>query len=218
MARPISIQTDVILRAARTMFMRDGYRASTARIAREAGVSEGSVFKHFKSKANLFLTAMEVEAGDPAWETHLLEGAGRVDPQEALESAGLQLLKQLRLTLPRLMMVNASGVTIPNHHVPGERPCPLQKMDVLRRYFTAEVRCGRLAMDSPQIQAHLFIGALAHYAWCETLFGHRSGSPASYVRGLVDTILRATRVPLSGRKGARLSCGTMQGKKTRGIK
>jgi AcrR family transcriptional regulator len=217
MARPISIQTDVILEAARKVFMRDGYQAGTARIAREAGVSEGSVFKHFKSKANLFLAAMEVEAGEPAWETHLLEGAGFVEPKVALESAGLQLLKQLRLTLPRLMMVNASGVTIPNHHVPGERPCPLQKMDVLRRYFTAEVRAGRLAMASPQIQAHLFIGALAHYAWCETLFGHRSGSPTAYVRGLVETILRATLVPVGGRKGSRSSCGTIQGKKARGI-
>lgn len=200
MARPVSIQTDAILEAARKVFMRDGYQAGTARIAREAGVSEGSVFKHFKSKANLFLAAMEVEAGDPAWEERLLQGAGQEDPRKALESAGLQLLQQLRLTLPRLMMVKAGGVTIPNHHLPGERPCPLQKMEVFRRYFAAEVRAGRLAMANPQIQAHLFIGALAHYAWCETLFGHRSGAPAVYVRTVVDTILKATLVLQKGKK------------------
>jgi hypothetical protein len=88
-------------------------------------------------------------------------------------------------------MVNASGLTIPNHHPPGEKPCPLQRMDVFRRYFTAETHAGRMRMANPAVQAHLFVGALAHYAWCETLFGHRSGSPATYVRGVVDTILKA---------------------------
>lgn len=195
MARPKSIQTDTILEAARKVFMRDGYQAGTARIAREAGVSEGSLFKHFKSKANLFLAAMEVEAGGTAWEERLMEGVGKTDPREALGSAGLQLLEQLRLTLPRLMMINASGVTIPNHDLPGEAPHPVQKMDSLCRYFTAEIRAGRLAMTSPRIQAHLFLGALAHYAWCETLFGYRSASPVVYVKTLVNTILKAAEQP-----------------------
>ena len=56
---------------------------------------------------------MAVEAGNPTWEKDLLTGVGRVPPRKALESAGLQLLEQLRLTLPRLMMISASGVTIP---------------------------------------------------------------------------------------------------------
>ncbi len=191
MARTVSIRKETILDAARRVFMRDGYKGSTAGIAREAGISEGSLFKHFRNKPALFMAAMEVEAGNPAWEEHLLKGAGHAEPRQALESAGMQLMQQLRLTLPRLIMVNASGLTIPNHHPPGERPCPLQKMDVFRRYFAAEMRAGRMRMANPQIQAHLFIGALAHYAWCETLFGHRSGSPAAYVRGVVDTILKA---------------------------
>ena len=97
MARPQSIQTGTILDAARKVFMRDGYQAGTARIAREAGVSEGSLFKHFKSKANLFLAAMEVEAGGTAWEERLMAGVGKGDPRKTLESAGLQLLEQLRL-------------------------------------------------------------------------------------------------------------------------
>jgi AcrR family transcriptional regulator len=206
MSRPVSIQREAILDIARKVFMRDGYRASTARIAKEVGISEGSIFKHFKSKASLFLAAMEVEAGDPAWEERLLAGAGREEPCKALESAGLQLLEQMRLTLPRLMMINSSGVTIPKHDVGDELPRPLQTMDVLRRYFTAEVRAGRMSMASPRIQAHLFVGALAHYAWCETLFDYQSGPPAIYVRTLVDTVLKATLVgtgAITGRQGQR---------------
>lgn len=211
MARPKSIQTDTILEAARKVFMRDGYQAGTARIAREAGVSEGSIFKHFKSKANLFLAAMEVEAGVTAWEERLMAGVGQIAPRKALESAGIQLLEQLRLTLPRLMMINASGVTIPNHDLPGEVPHPVQKMDVLCRYFTAEIQAGRLSMTSPRIQSHLFLGALAHYAWCETLFDYRSATPAVYVKTLVDTILSASRA--KGRVSSRTARTTRTSRK-----
>lgn len=136
MARPQSIQTETILEATRKVFMRDGYQAGTARIAREAGGT--------------------------AWEEYLMASVGKTDPQKALGSAGIHLLEQLRLTLPRLMMVSASGVTIPNHDLPGEVPHPVQKMDALCRYFSAEIRAKRLSMDSPRIQAHLFLGALAH--------------------------------------------------------
>lgn len=191
MARPVSIQREVMLDAARRVFMRDGYKASTALIAREAGVSEGSLFKHFKNKCGLFLAAMDTSTGEDTWEDRLLASVGRDNPQAALESAGIHILKQLRLILPRLMMVTSSGVTIPKHDHPGERPPPLLKMDVICRYFKAEIKAGRLVMASPQIQAHTFLGALSHYAWCETLFGYRSASPRTYVKTLVDTILTA---------------------------
>ncbi|MEI6516533.1 MAG: TetR/AcrR family transcriptional regulator, partial [bacterium] len=188
---PVSIQREVMLDAARRVFMRDGYKASTALIAREAGVSEGSLFKHFKNKCGLFLAAMDTSTGEDTWEDRLLASVGRDNPQTALESAGIHILEQLRLILPRLMMVTSSGVTIPKHDHPGERPPPLLKMDVICRYFKAEIKAGRLAMASPQIQAHTFLGALSHYAWCETLFGYRSASPRTYVKTLVDTILTA---------------------------
>ncbi|MEI8352490.1 MAG: TetR/AcrR family transcriptional regulator [bacterium] len=192
MSRPVSIQSNTILDAARKVFMRDGFKAGTAVIAREAGVSEGSLFKHFKNKCNLFLMAMDINAGEPSWEDNLLAAAGRADLRTTLESAGLHLLQHLRLVLPRLMMVSSSGVTIPKHDQPGQRPPPLRKMDLLCRYFTAEVKAGRLVMDSPRIQAHAFLGALSHYAWCETLFGYRAAGPETYVKTLVDTLLKAT--------------------------
>lgn len=192
MARPVSIQTNTILDAARKVFMRDGFKAGTAVIAREAGISEGSLFKHFKNKCNLFLMAMNTNAGEPSWEDNLMAAAGRADLRATLESTGLHLLQHLRLVLPRLMMVSSSGVTIPKHDHPGQRPPPLRKMDLLCRYFTAEVKAGRLVMDSPRIQAHAFLGALSHYAWCETLFNHRPASPEAYVKALVDALLKAT--------------------------
>lgn len=194
MARPITIQTDRILEAARRVFMKHGYRASTASIAKAAGVSEGSLFKHFKTKVNLFLAALEVTPGEQSWQDRLLASAGKADLRQTLETAGINLLEQLRLILPRLMMINSSGITIPKHDQPGSPP-PLQKMEVICAYFKAEIKAGRLVMASPEIQAHAFLGALSHYAWCETLLGYCAAPPKDYVKTLVDTLLKATTRP-----------------------
>jgi AcrR family transcriptional regulator len=49
-----------ILRCATTVFARSNYRvAGMAEIAREAGISEPTVYKHFASKKQLFITILE---------------------------------------------------------------------------------------------------------------------------------------------------------------
>jgi len=50
-----------ILEAALQLFAEDGYNAvSTSKVARMAGVSEGLVFRHFKSKEGLLNAVMEM--------------------------------------------------------------------------------------------------------------------------------------------------------------
>jgi AcrR family transcriptional regulator len=191
MARPASIREEHILDVARRVFMAEGYKAGTARIAREAGVSEGSLFKHFKTKTGLFLAAMDVQTGEPAWQERFLAGAGKGDLRATLEAAGAHLLQRLRTLLPRLMMVTASGITLPRHcgDRSSERP-PVQHIKLMTRFFKAEIRAGRMVMDTPEIHAHAFMGALSHYAWCETMLGYRPASPRAYVRGLVGSLLQ----------------------------
>ena len=111
MARPVSINNDAILDAARRVFLKYGYQAGTARVAREAGVSEGSLFKHFKSKEALFLAAMAVESQEQEWEARLMKSVGVGDIDVTLAEVGLQVLRHLQIMMPCVMMVNASGVT-----------------------------------------------------------------------------------------------------------
>ncbi len=195
MARPVTIQTERILEAARSVFMKHGYRASTAQIAKAAGVSEGSLFKHFKTKVNLFLAALDVKPGEQSWQDRLMASVGSGNIRSTLEEAGIQLLEQLRIILPRLMMINSSGIIIPKHDHPGVPPPPLQKMEVMCAYFKLEIKAGRLAMASPEILSHAFLGALSHYAWCETILGYRAAPPKVYVKTLVDTFLKAAGRP-----------------------
>ncbi len=50
------MKKEVILEAAARLFAKNGYaRTSTVALAQEAGVAEGTIFRHFKSKEDLFI-------------------------------------------------------------------------------------------------------------------------------------------------------------------
>ncbi|WP_179394811.1 TetR/AcrR family transcriptional regulator [Lacticaseibacillus absianus] len=56
----LSAKQKAVLRASLTLFAQQGYaRTSTADIARAAGVSEGTVYKRFKTKADLLAALMQ---------------------------------------------------------------------------------------------------------------------------------------------------------------
>lgn len=194
MARPMRIQDAAILEATRPVFLKHGYKVSSTRLARAAGISEGSLFKHFKSKTALFLAAMKMESDEPAWQDRLQEAAGKDDIQRTLEFAGAQLLRHQRLILPRIMMVRASGITLHgDYHPQGEVPHHVQLVRHLADYFSAEMKAGRLAMQNPESQAHAFVGALTHYAFCETVYNYRPAPPERFVQTVVATILCSAR-------------------------
>ena len=55
------IDDQKLLEVARDVFLRRGVGATTAEVAKKAGISQASVFKHFKSKQRLFFAAMKAE-------------------------------------------------------------------------------------------------------------------------------------------------------------
>src|SRR5690348_5454664 len=58
MARPARIQNAVILAAAREVYRRRGLAGTTKKIAKKAGVAEGTLFERFDNPPKLFLEAM----------------------------------------------------------------------------------------------------------------------------------------------------------------
>ena len=83
-ARPKSITNEQILGAAQDAFLESGLAATTADIARRAGISEGTIFKRFGSKDDLFLAAMGLEQ-EPPWVATLDELVGNGDLRCNLE-------------------------------------------------------------------------------------------------------------------------------------
>ena len=58
--QPAEVRRETILDAAIRVFARTAYRAAgTAEIAREAGVAEPTIYRHFDSKHELYLAALE---------------------------------------------------------------------------------------------------------------------------------------------------------------
>jgi AcrR family transcriptional regulator len=94
---------DQILRGAAAVFSRDGYEgASVARIAQEAGVSKGTLYNHFDSKAAMFAAWV---AGECAERLAVLfaDGGGEEDPAPALAAIGTRMIG---------MMLSFAGETI----------------------------------------------------------------------------------------------------------
>ncbi len=201
MSRPVSIQSETILEAARTVFLAHGFKVSTARIAREAGISEGSLFKHFKTKDDLFLAAMDTELSGSSWQDLLKKSAGHGSIRATLETAGLEILNHLQIILPRIMMVSSSGIVVAGpHHCSQTRISPaIKKLRALAAYFRAEIDRGRLTMTNPEVHAQIFIGSLMHYVLQQTLFNFRPATPQAYVRTVVALMVGG---PATGKRTA----------------
>lgn len=194
MSRPVSIQRETILEAARHVFLAHGFKASTARIAREAGISEGSLFKHFKTKDDLFLAAMDTELSGSSWQELLKKSVGRGAIRATLETAGLEILNHLQVILPRIMMVSSSGIVLtgpPQCRRPRVSPA-IKKLQALACYFRAEIDRGRLTMTNPEVHAQIFIGSLMNYVLQQTLFNFRPATPQVYVRTVVALMVGGT--------------------------
>jgi TetR/AcrR family acrAB operon transcriptional repressor len=87
-----------IIEAARVVFHRNGVNRSTLeQIAREAGVTRGAVYWHFKDKAELF-AAMRADAFDPMRERcdSILLSDAYENPLDAVEAALIEFFSVLK--------------------------------------------------------------------------------------------------------------------------
>ncbi|MEK6702161.1 MAG: helix-turn-helix domain-containing protein, partial [Planctomycetota bacterium] len=81
---PAAQRREQLLDHAADLFSRHGYaRATTAELAKSAGITEPIIYRHFASKRDLFIALIERSADRTLamWETHL---AGATDPAERL--------------------------------------------------------------------------------------------------------------------------------------
>src|SRR5436305_1987820 len=101
MARQTTITDDQILAAARALFLEKGVSATAAEVAAKAGCAEGSIFKRFGTKADLFRAAMlpnDVE--EVPWLKTLVAGLGKGDLEQHLVEVGLLAIDFFRGFMP----------------------------------------------------------------------------------------------------------------------
>jgi TetR/AcrR family transcriptional regulator, mexJK operon transcriptional repressor len=147
-----------ILAGAARVFAADGYEgASMARISNEAGVSKGTLYNYFESKAALF-TAYVAETCQH-YLAHVFDGAGHGgDPAEVLRGIGRRMLEMMLsdtgLTIYR--MVIAEAAKFPERAQGFFESGPARAIDFMARWLAEEDRQGRLVVADPSFAAEQF--------------------------------------------------------------
>jgi AcrR family transcriptional regulator len=205
MARPATIKDETIIEAAREVFLERGIRATTAEVAERAGVSEGTVFKRFRSKAELFTAAMQSHIAEPAWFATLTERVGKGSVEQALFDVGMEMIAFFRTIMPLMMMSwsNPGPDGLPEP-LRAPNPPPIRALRALAGFFEAEMRAGRLRRHDPEIVARAFLGGMSSYAFFEVLLKAHVQLPLpaeTYVRGLVSTLWSGIEPEAATKKG-----------------
>jgi AcrR family transcriptional regulator len=192
MARPVSIKPETILDAAREVFLERGIQATTAEVAERAGISEGTIFKRYKSKIDLFRAAMGKDLIDPSWSQRLTARVGHGPVEDNLFDIGMGIIAFFRELMPLMMMAwsNPAPNGLPGP-LAGPNPPPMRALKLLTGFFEAEMRGGRLRKHDAEIVARTFLGGLNNFVFFEVLYRANNELPLAaetYVRGLVQLL------------------------------
>jgi AcrR family transcriptional regulator len=201
MPRPTSISHEKIIRAAREVFLEKGLQATTAEVAKRAGVAEGTIFYKFKTKHDLFRAAMVSDFGaeGPDWLKKLVDSVGQGDLKQNLVEAVLGAIEFFRQLLPLIMhsLANAKLAGLPEELLEPNPP-PLRILKRLSSVFEAEMRAGRLRRHDAEVLARMFMGSVMQYVFFEMLLAAHRELPlpaASYARSVVDLLWTGAAPP-----------------------
>jgi AcrR family transcriptional regulator len=190
LARPTIIDDELLLAVASKLFSERGLSVTTAEIARDAGVSEGSIFRRYKSKSELFVAAMTgTEVGWLDWlDESALDQPLRANLVRFSEAAIDHLLR----ALPKFYMLVGSGIVQAcDVSQKFDVPPPIYVIRSLTRYLELERRAGRVKAVDPEVVARSLVGAVHNYAFFE-IMGLNNIQPMpreTFVRGLVELTL-----------------------------
>jgi TetR/AcrR family transcriptional regulator, mexJK operon transcriptional repressor len=147
-----------ILNGAATVFAADGYEgASMARIAAVAGVSKGTLYNYFDSKAALF-TAYVGEKCDQNL-AHVFDGADHDgDPADVLRGIGERMLRMMLsdVGLAIYRVVIAEAAKFPDLARGFFEAGPARAIGFMADWLAEETRRGRLAVPDPAFAAEQF--------------------------------------------------------------
>jgi AcrR family transcriptional regulator len=189
MARTTTITDKQILEAARAIFLEEGFGAQTAKIARRANVSEGSIFKRFPTKEALFLAALEIDP-TPAWHAEIDRRAGTGNCRDNLQSIFLSMLHFFNEMLPRTITAQGSLGTLANRTFEGVEHPIFNDERKLQTFLRQEMELGRLHTGDVELLAQLILGSLTSYIFRAVITGQTltEDKLAQLAAGTVDFI------------------------------
>ena len=185
-----------LLQAALKVVSEKGYLGATTReIAREAGVTELTLFRHFGSKKKLFEGLLETHTFLPRLK-ELLPGLETLSYEEALRLLATRFLLSLK---ERKAMVRIMHSEV-NLYPEQIRKVYTNTIDDIRttlaRYFASLRKKGVLRRVSPDIAAGMFLGMFFSYFRAEEIMHGRditkNRAMERHVREFVDIFIHGT--------------------------
>jgi AcrR family transcriptional regulator len=166
MARHVTITDEQILKAARNIFLKEGFSAPTSRIAAAAGVSEGSIFKRFTTKEALFFAALEIPE-QPQWHRVLREAPSESAPDSVMREAAAQMILHFLEMFPRMITAVGSRIGSGHSHPFEGMKEPPHKRDraVLEEFIKSAQAAGTMGPGDAAALSALLLGGIAHHVF-----------------------------------------------------
>jgi TetR/AcrR family transcriptional regulator, mexJK operon transcriptional repressor len=193
-----------ILNGAATVFAADGYEgASMARIAAVAGVSKGTLYNHFDSKAALFTAYVGEKCNQNL--AHVFDGADHDgDPADVLRGIGERMLRMMLsdVGLAIYRVVIAEAAKFPDLARGFFEAGPARAIGFMADWLAEETRRGRLAVPDPAFAAEQFFNLCQTRLVLRRRLEMLPDPPAAAIELVVETsiamFLRMYRVGGSG--------------------
>ena len=199
-SNPQPMRDRIVAAAVRVMSERGVTQATTKEIAREAGVSEGSLYNHFENKTALFGAAFgQVTSGIRFAMQDLFGAVGRASLEDNLSRFATIAIHFYSELLPITGSVLADREVLRWLQRTGRSGGVAQGQAALAGYLRAEQEAGRLRPEAePLYLAAALLGACQHRAFAGLMVGSAPERPPGldvsaedYARAVVRTLLTA---------------------------
>ena len=159
---------------------------TTAEIAKSAGVSEGSIYKRFGTKAELFCSALQIPRRLPL-EDVLDKVTEESDPKQVLLETGHVLIKFYQEHIGRMLKMHAHLNEILGA-LPQELPPPIKALNAMTTFVAEQIKLQRISSQYPEAVARMLLGSIANYALFELMFNYAPTPAEKYVEQVVETL------------------------------
>lgn len=179
-----------LIQAARNEFAEQGMRgATTKNIARAAGVSEVTLFRHFATKKDLFLAVLEGYSGLSVFNDELKQRL-TWDLEEDLRMIGFLFLGMTDASVLAMLTSITEAIRDPEirHLVAGP---PRRQREFMTWYFSEQVkRGGCRPLKDPALTAQAFLALFFEHSVGKAVYVSDPPEPTRAVNRLVDLFLR----------------------------
>ena len=166
-----------IIATAMELFGKKGFRGTTTRdLATEADVNEAIIFRHFKTKEELYSAIIEQKAGERDSYHEELERLATVgDDEQFFEAVGRTFLEkhETDTTFMRLLLFSA----LEGHQLSDMFVSSMAERHPIANYIKRRIGDGAFRQVDPQLAARALMGMFASFIMWQEIFGFKNKQP-----------------------------------------